>query len=175
MLDLTKFETDAPTPGQSLTTEPGGRPWENPPRYTEPVEVLDFYADKLLNPDRSARLMEVLETGIPLTDLIDAITLGGVMQGEHTVDTGILVAPHLYSIITTLADKLKVEYTTGLDEGETNADDITMAGAKKLYTEDQEALEKVEQEQVQSYISNMENTSGLMSKPAEVTEEEEEE
>ena len=46
MLDLTKFEADAPTPGQSLTTEPGGRPWETPPRQTEAFEVLGFYADK---------------------------------------------------------------------------------------------------------------------------------
>ena len=174
MIDLTKFEADAPTPGQSLTTEPGGRPWETPPRYVEPVEVLDFYADKLLQPDRSARLMEVLETGFPLTDLIDAITLGGVMQGEHTVDTGIIIAPHLYDIITALADKLGVEYTTGLDTGETGTDEFTVAGAKKLSEEGREALEKVEQEQIQSYISNMENTSGLMSKPVEVTEEEEE-
>ena len=42
MLDLTKFESDAPTPGQSLTSEPGGsRPWENPPRYNDdPVRRL---------------------------------------------------------------------------------------------------------------------------------------
>jgi len=169
MLDLTKFETDAPTPGQSLTTEPGGRPWENPPRHTEAVEVLGFYADKFLQPDRSVELMEVLETGFPVTDLVDAITLGGVMQGEHTVDTGIIVAPHLYDIITDIADKFGVTYTTGLEDGETYGSDITMAGVKKLSEEEDEALESLEQEKIAAYTA----AAGLMSKPVNATEEEE--
>jgi hypothetical protein len=180
MIDLTKFEADAPTPGQSLTTEPGNRPWETPPRYNEPVEVLGFYADKLLQPEQSARLMEVLETGFPLTDLIDAITLGGVMKGEHTVDTGIIVAPHLYDIITTLADKLNVEYTTGLDSGDKIPDELTMEGVRKLTKEEDNALETLEQEKIEAYLASVpsEDTFGLMSKPidvATVAEEEEEE
>jgi|TARA_R110000851_G_scaffold286530_1_gene440393 hypothetical protein len=171
MLDLTKFEADAPTPGQSLTTEPGGRPWETPPRQTEAFEVLGFYADKFLQPERAANLMEVLETGFPVTDLIDAITLGGVMQGEHSVDTGIIVAPHLYDIITDIADKFGVTYTTGLEEGETYGDDLSMAGVRKLSEQEDEALETLEQEKIEAYTA----AAGLMSKPVDVTEEEEEE
>ena len=62
MIDLTKYEADAPTPGQSLTTEPGNRPWETPPRYNEPVEVLGFYADKLLQPELTKEEDNALET-----------------------------------------------------------------------------------------------------------------
>lgn len=170
MLDLTKFEADAPTPGQSLTTEPGGRPWENPPRHTKAVEVLGFYADKFIQPTRIAELMEVLETGFPVTDLVDAITLGGVMQGEHSVDTGVMVAPHLYDIITDIADKFGVTYTTGLEDGETYGSAITMAGVKKLSKEEDEALESLEQEKIEAYTA----AAGLMSKTIDATEEEEE-
>ena len=92
------------------------------------------------------------------------------MQGEHTVDTGIIVAPHLYDIITDIADKFGVTYTTGLEDGETYGSDITMAGVKKLSEEEDEALESLEQEKIAAYTA----AAGLMSKPVNSTEEEEE-
>ena len=93
------------------------------------------------------------------------------MQGEHSVDTGIIVAPHLYDIITDIADKFGVTYTTGLEEGETYGDDLSMAGVRKLSEQEDEALETLEQEKIEAYTA----AAGLMSKPVDVTEEEEEE
>ena len=173
MIDSDQLNLDAPTPGQSLTTEPGGRPWENPPQFTDTVEVLDFYAGELLQPDQAARLMEVLETGFSVPDLIDAITLGGVMQGKHTVDTSVLVAPHLNDIIVALADKMGVEYNDGMDSGKSFSDELMMASVKRSENESEEALEKVEQEQIQSFMES--TKGGLMSKPIESAVEETEE
>ena len=171
MIDPKQLNIDAPTPGQSLTTEPGNRPWENPPQFNDTVEVLDFYAGELLQPEQAARLMEVLETGFSVPDLIDAITLGGVMQGKHTVDNAVLVAPHLNDIIVAMADKMGVEYNDGRKSGVSFTDDLMMAKVGKMSTENEEALEKVEQEQIQSYMES----TGLMSRPAEVVTEETEE
>ena len=42
MPDASSEFLDAPIPGQSLTTEPKSRPWEQPPKYTTAEEALDF-------------------------------------------------------------------------------------------------------------------------------------
>jgi len=173
MIDSDQLNLDAPTPGQSLTTEPGGRPWENPPQFTDTVEVLDFYAGELLQPEQAAKLMEVLETGFSVPDIIDAITLGGVMQGKHTLDTGVLVAPHLNDIIVALADKMDVKYNDGRESGNSFSDELMMSSVKRSENESEEALEKVEQEQIQSFMES--TKGGLMSKPIETAVEETEE
>tara|TARA_R100001369_G_scaffold74458_3_gene103199 strand:- start:768 stop:1289 length:522 start_codon:yes stop_codon:yes gene_type:complete len=173
MIDSDQLNLDAPTPGQSLTTEPGGRPWENPPQFTDTVEVLDFYAGELLQPEQAAKLMEVLETGFSVPDIIDAITLGGVMQGKHTLDTGVLVAPHLNDIIVALADKMDVKYNDGRESGNSFSDELMMSSVKRSENESEEALEKVEQEQIQSFMES--TKGGLMSKPIESAVEETEE
>ena len=169
-VDVEKYEVDAPIPGQSLTSEPGARPWENPPVYDDPLEVLDYYAGKLLQPEKSAQLMEVLESGFPVTDLVDSITLAGVMEGIHTIDNAVIVSPHLYDIIIALADSFDVEYNTGTSVGNEFNDDISVASVRRVDTDKEKALEAYEKEQVQSYISNQPE-GGLMSRP--VTEEEE--
>ena len=37
----------APIPGQSLTTEPKGFPWERPPEIDKPEDALKFYANNM--------------------------------------------------------------------------------------------------------------------------------
>ena len=37
MTELNSFNLDQPVPGQSLTTEPEARPWENPAEFTDSV------------------------------------------------------------------------------------------------------------------------------------------
>ena len=168
-VDVEKYEVDAPTPGQSLTSEPGARPWENPPVMDDSLEVLDHYAGKLLQPEKSAQLMEVLESGFPVTDLVDSITLAGVMEGIHTIDNAVIVAPHLYDIIIALADSFEVEYNTGTSVGNEFNDDIAVASVLRQDTDKEKALEDYEQEQVQAYLASRPE-SGLMSRP--VAEEE---
>ena len=43
MADLPEAFIDAPIAGQSLTSEVGGWPWEQPPQYTTVEETLEFY------------------------------------------------------------------------------------------------------------------------------------
>ena len=38
---------DRPIPGQSLTAELGGRPWQSPPQYSNIDEVMDFYMERM--------------------------------------------------------------------------------------------------------------------------------
>ena len=93
MPDINTAQFNAPIPGQSLTTELGNRPWEKPAKFTNPNDALNFYMEQLAIPDTTASMLEVLEQGFPATDLVDAITLGGVLQGLHTIDVAVLLNP----------------------------------------------------------------------------------
>ena len=99
-MDVAQFNN--PIPGQSLTTEPGARPWERPAKYSSPEEALDYYLEQLALPEKTAQMLEILESGFPATDLVDAITLGGVMQGLHTIDVAVIIAPVIFELITSV-------------------------------------------------------------------------
>ena len=71
MVDAPNF--DAPIPGMSLTTEVGNRPWQQPPRFVDTKDVADYYVEKLSGEDFTDKLVEVADTGIPLTTIANTI------------------------------------------------------------------------------------------------------
>jgi|TARA_R100000306_G_C4367389_1_gene138308 hypothetical protein len=115
---MASFETDVlrgPIPGQSLTTEPGGRPWEQPPQFVHAEDALKYYIDSLIVPQKASSLVSILRRGYPVVTLVDSIIVAGTMKGLHTLDVGVLIAPALFTFITGLADILEVEYKTGME------------------------------------------------------------
>ena len=108
---------DGPIPRQSLTTEPGNRPWENPPKLNTVEEAIDFYMKRLSDPEMMNRMLDILEeTELPITVLVEVMTMGGVMQGLHSVDISVLVSPVLVEFIKGAADKAEIEYTLGVEQ-----------------------------------------------------------
>ncbi len=83
---------DAPIPGMSLTHELGARPWQNPPRYSTVEEAIQYYMPRLTSNRMGGQLMDLLEMGIPIDTIVDTVQLGGVMEGIHSVDVGILIS-----------------------------------------------------------------------------------
>ena len=110
---------DRPVPGMALTAELGGRPWQNPPQYTTIDEVLDLYIDKMSSEDFILQAIDILEMGVPVTMLANTIQLANVMEGVHTVDTGMLALPVIMEMLMMLGDTAKIEYTSGLDNPNT--------------------------------------------------------
>ena len=53
MPDFETFQFSAPIPGQSLTTEPKGRPWETPAKYSDPEDALEYYVSQISIPERT--------------------------------------------------------------------------------------------------------------------------
>ena len=82
---------DLPFYGQSMLHELGARPWQNPPQYTTLEETVDFYISKMSTDEVANQVIDVLEMGIPVTDLAHVIQLANVMEGVHTIDIGVLV------------------------------------------------------------------------------------
>ena len=104
---------DAPIPGQSLTTEPKNRPWRNPPQLDTVEDAMEYYLPRLSSPELAPRMLEVIESGIPLTSLAETLVTGGAMQGVHSIDVGILVSPILVEFMKGMAEIAEIEYNLG--------------------------------------------------------------
>lgn len=118
---------DAPIPGQSLTHELGARPWQTPPELSTLEEALDFYLPRLSDKTFAGRMLDILERGVPITALVETLTLGGVMQGLHTIDVGILVNPVLVELVEGLAQIAEVDYVLGDTDNTQTPDKLTMS------------------------------------------------
>ena len=93
----------APIPGQSLTDEPKGYAWERPSEYSTPEEALQFYLPRVTAKETLEDIMLALENGFPLSTLVKGIYMNGVMEGKHSIDIGLLIAPVLHEIILSAA------------------------------------------------------------------------
>ena len=133
MVETASPSFDRPTPGMSLTAELGNRPWQQPPQYTTVEEALQWYIPRLTNPEMLDQLLNVMESGIPLTTIADAMQTGGVMEGKHSLDVGILILPVLIETMAYLAEEAGIEYTEGsnVETSPDIIDDSTMAVVKQ--------------------------------------------
>jgi hypothetical protein len=95
---------DAPIPGQSLTSEPGNVPWEQPPLYASVEQALAFHLKNLSKPDTMDDMMFLLSQDCPLNVLVESMTSYAAMEGYHTVDVSTLIQPVLHEYIKSMAE-----------------------------------------------------------------------
>lgn len=105
-----------PVPGMSLTTEPGNRPWENPPQLTTIEEVVSFYAEKLLDPDNEDAILNAFDEKISIESMADMITTSAVMEGIHTIDISVLVNPVVQEMFRYVGDVNNISYIDSYEE-----------------------------------------------------------
>ncbi len=129
MINTPNFE--APIPGQSLTGEPKARPYENPPRYNTPEEAIQFYMDSLTRQEVLDDLFLALEEGFPLNILVKSIVSTGVMEGIHSLDVSLIIAPAINEYILEVARGVGikvVERPVSKDERLEKKEKATLAG-----------------------------------------------
>ena len=163
MADLPEALIDAPIAGQSLTSEVGGWPWEQPPQYSTVEETLEFYLPRLTEPTLQNELMNVIEMGLPLTTIANALQQGAVMQGTHSLDVGILVMPVIMEMLAYLATERGIEFNMGTN---VEVDDGPSAVAVKLALKKLKAKEGEPEEKPEEEPENVveEPMGGLMSR-----------
>ena len=134
---------EAPIPGQSLTSEPKLYPWETPPELDKVGDVVSFYIDKLSSQDVMDDLFIALDEGFPLNILVKSILTAGVMEGMHTIDVSLVVAPVLHEYILGAAkiQKIKVK-----EFPETKDEQIDAKEKRALAATIERSLEKSPQE-----------------------------
>jgi hypothetical protein len=118
-------------PGMSLTTEPGNRPWEQPPQYTTLDQVVAYYAEKLTTEEAVDSLLLAMENNIALMRLTQGIIKMGIMNGIHTVDLGFVATPIIIELMKTIGDMNDVGYIVE-DEDFEKATDIDENMAKEV-------------------------------------------
>ena len=106
---------DSPIPGQSLTSEPGNYPWEQPPKLNTVDEAVEHYVPMFNEEEILSGVLSHIEGGVELTTMADLITKGGVMTGLHSIDVGIMVAPVLVEMMITAAEAADIEYKIGTE------------------------------------------------------------
>ena len=109
---------DRPIPGQSLTATPRNAPYERPPEVVDPEQALQIHLDRMNNAQRIEDTMFFLEMGVDIVTLVEGILRSAVMNGIHTVDVSLIIAPVLHEYIKTTADLLGVEYEEGFEDAE---------------------------------------------------------
>jgi len=160
---------DAPTPGMSLTAPLGDRPWQKPPQLPTAEQALSFYVERLTADEQVPKMLDLLEIGIPVDTLVDTIQLGGVMEGVHSVDVGIIISPALSELISQIATKAGVEHKLEGEEVDPDAASQTEIALqlKKLQEQKENGLDLTEEineniEQVEEMPE--EAPSGLMAR-----------
>lgn len=110
---------DRPIPGQSLTTEPKGAPYENPPEIVDAEEAAIAHLERLNNPDAVEEIIFFLEEGLDVVSMTQGICRAAVIQGIHSIDVSLIVAPVIHEFIKSCADAAGIQYEEGLeDKGE---------------------------------------------------------
>ena len=134
-------ELDGPIPGMSLTHELGARPWQNPPKFNTVEQAAAFYIPRITEERQAGQILDLLEMGVPVDTLVDTVQLGGVMEGLHSVDVGMLVAPVLAEAIHQMANSVDVEHELVSKE---RAEEVPDSGQITLAIRDaeQEIMEK---------------------------------
>jgi hypothetical protein len=166
MVDTLEPMIDAPIAGQSLTAELGNRPWQQPPQYSTVEDALQYYIPRLTNPEMLDDLLNVMETGIPLTTLANAIQSSGVMEGKHSLDVGILIMPVLIETMAYLAEEADVEYEVGTNKkiGSDKPSQAAVANALALAEKEITKRNKEPEEEEQIEMELEEPSGGLMSR-----------
>lgn len=104
---------DAPIPGQSLTGEVGSKPWEQPPKLTTVDEVISNYIPMFEDEEFVTELVNQMEAGIPIIPIVDILIKSNVMDGEHSLDVGLLAAPVIIELLINVAEASDIEYDVG--------------------------------------------------------------
>ena len=163
-------------PGQSLTAEPKNAPYENPPQLTKPEEAVEFHLERLTETDRMDALMDALELDFSVVELTEGLLRGAVMDGRHTVDVSLIIAPIIHEFIRTSAEKSGVEFIEFDDsEEEEQRDSVRyQVNAKKAerilkdFEEDGTIEQEIEPEEADE--EEAEAPKGLMSRMSKLKE-----
>jgi hypothetical protein len=134
----------APIPGQSLTDTPRNYPWENPPQMADYEEVTKYYINRMANQDVMDDIAVLFEGGMPIAPFVESVTTMGVMEGLHSIDVSLIVAPVLHAFIKAAM----LEYGIDAKDDTFNPDkDPTERENRRLMTAIQLALAEAEGEQ----------------------------
>ena len=145
---------NASIPGESLTAELGGYPWQRPPEHPTIDEAVMFYSEKLSDPKASSGLAALLDSGITV---------------KQIVNTGILVTPVLIEMMSLIGDEAGIKYTTGFEDDDSISDVARQAVIRKVANKFAEKVEDTKPADIPP-LPTEPVSNGLMSRPSPAME-----
>jgi|TARA_R110000823_G_scaffold18368_2_gene57621 hypothetical protein len=157
-----------PIPGQSLTAELGGRPWQQPPQYDTVDEAMDWYLERFDSQEVVDELMAVIESGVPIATIANSMQLGAVLQGVHSIDVGMLVMPIIMEMMKYLAEQTDTEYKMGDEPEKTDrpSDAVMQSALNELKKQQGNTDMASEDEPMMEEEESEPEPSGLMARRA---------
>jgi len=137
---------ERPIPGQSLTAESKSQAFERPPEIADPIEALDAHLDNLSEDGAMEDALYFLEFGVDLVTLVQGMLRGAVMEGIHSIDVSLIIAPVLHEYVKGFADAAGLEY----DEGFENAEGKRVLSYKRDVARAKEMLKEIKEEDTPS-------------------------
>lgn len=164
-----------PIPGESLTSTPKNAPYENPPEINDPEEALQVHLSRLTDPERMDKVMGLLDIGVDIQTMTEGILRSAVMNGIHSIDISLIIAPVIHEYIKLTADQVGIDYKEGFEndeEAESGIDYMisSIKSKEKLQEMDMIPEEVPEQEEETDILEDTEETpklKGLMSRGEE--------
>ena len=134
-------------PGISFTTPEKSRKWQQPPKYVKVTDVVQHYMELISSGDSSNELLDVLETGIPLSVIAEGMMLASVGEGVHTIDAGILVMPVIMEMMKSVAmlhDIDTKDYASDYDKEHTMSKRVIKQAIDQVFKTIEPSVEEVE-------------------------------
>ena len=154
---------NAPIPGMSLTSEPGNRPWENPPNLVSVEDAMEFYTRRILGtPENYDQVLDIIESGLPIRNVANILMKTSVMEGYHTIDVGILVLPVVEELLMSVADMHDVSYVETIDQ--VFKENVVSRRQARL------TVQELQKSKATAAVEPTEQPKGLMAKPQDMVE-----
>ena len=136
-------------PGISWTAPEKSRPWQQPPQFTNIMDVVNNYIISMSSEETMDNILDALETKVPISVIAQSIMLTGVSEGKHTMDSGILVMPVIMEMMLSIAmlnDVETVLYPDDYDKQSSVSNRTARMAVKKAMEKIEAAVEPTKEE-----------------------------
>jgi len=107
---------NGPIPGESLTSEPGNYPWEQPPLHADPMDALEYHMEQLTDEKVTDNVLGMIDIGVPLSIVSKTMLSSAIMNGIHSVDVKMLLEPVLVMQLKAIAEVAGIDYKESMDD-----------------------------------------------------------
>ena len=176
--------TNRPIPGQSLTTDPDNpAAYERPPLITAKEKGVNYLMDLILADEAYSAIMDALDEGVPVMDLVQGILVNAFEEGVFNPDLMLLLAEPLAYLLLGLSERQGIRARIVNDPDEPyDPDDLDnwdyseekpTENSRNSFQEKLKSIKKPKADKDLNLDKVIENASSLMSKPSKTNSKQE--
>ncbi len=107
-----------PIPGQSLTATPRNSSYEQPPVIVDPKIAVQAHLKRLTKPKAMEDILLFIDAGVDIRTLVEGTLRGAVLEGIHSIDVSLIIAPVLHEFIRGIPLAAGVPFEEGFEDEE---------------------------------------------------------